>query len=98
MTSKDYILQGIEHADKGRLEKAEKYFRRALEANPGDMAAINNLALMLAKMGDYREAEKILKKAIKRCEHDEGFYQSLKKNLDEIRKMEDRKRKIKKTG
>lgn len=90
-------MQGIEHADKERYEKAEKFFRRALEENPSDLAAVNNLALAVAKIGDIKEAERIIRKAMKSCEHEEGYYHIMKKNLETIRAMESRIRKSKKS-
>jgi len=84
VTDKDNILQGLEHLGKGRLDKAERYFRRAIGESPDDLSAHNNLALTLARKGEKKEAVKILKKALKKCDHDNGFYRTMRSNISRI--------------
>ncbi len=43
-----------------RMEEAERFFRRALDANPGFLRAKEKLALILIRRGSYEDAERLL--------------------------------------
>jgi superkiller protein 3 len=56
---------GLSHLRAGKLPQAEAAFRSAIEAKPTYVAAHNNLAITLERMGQRAEAIKILEKALK---------------------------------
>ena len=58
-------LMGDLYKNKGDLVQAESYFRRSIKANPKDLGPYLNMALMFSADENYKEAEKVLKKAIK---------------------------------
>ena len=64
-----------------------------MEDDPENLAAYNNLALTLAEKGERQEALRVLKKALKMCEHDRGFYTAIKNNMARINSMGKKKRK-----
>jgi tetratricopeptide (TPR) repeat protein len=53
-----------EHQKEGRLEEAERIYRRALRDNPRNVDALRLLALIAAKAGRPDDAEVMLRKAI----------------------------------
>lgn len=54
--SDEMNAKGIEFADRGWLDEAARYFRRAIELDPASGHAWDNLASVLAEKGQYREA------------------------------------------
>ena len=60
------LLMGLGNAAyaSGDLAGAESAFRKASEVSPGDAAALNNLATVLAEMGQLERAEEIAGKAV----------------------------------
>lgn len=54
-----YFLAEI-YLNTGRAEKAEKYFRRAIEVNDKYIRAREKLAHILVRKGEFEEAEKVL--------------------------------------
>ncbi|MDP3543427.1 MAG: tetratricopeptide repeat protein [Elusimicrobiota bacterium] len=59
-------LGNVAFAD-GRLEDAEKSFRKALKSSPGHPGACNNLAMtLLARGGGLEEAEALAREALSR--------------------------------
>ncbi len=59
------VLSAIGSADLklGRLGQAEKVLRRAIEADPTFVPAINNLGVVLMEMGKFGEARAMFQKA-----------------------------------
>lgn len=51
-------------------EKAEVYFRRAVELNPGDRTMLNNLGCCLLYLKKYEEGEVFLRQAVKLAPED----------------------------
>lgn len=47
-------------------DKAEEYFRKALDHDPNFYPSLNNLGLLLIRVGAYKEAEEFLKRAIQK--------------------------------
>ena len=47
-----------------RLDEAEKDFRQAVQDHPGSVAALNNLAQVLADLGRYEEALPVARRAV----------------------------------
>ena len=48
---------GMSYFIEEKYNRAEAYLKRSLEARPGEPAALNNLAVVQAKLGRLREAE-----------------------------------------
>ena len=61
--SKAYIYKGLICAYQDDYVKAVEYFKEALDRDPNDKQAINNLAFALDKLGKKEEARKMMKKA-----------------------------------
>ena len=62
----------------GRLGQAEKMLRRALEADPTFVPAMNNLGVTLMEQGQYGEARVIFQRAFAQ---DSGQTDSIRENL-----------------
>lgn len=56
---------GLEGMAAGETERAEQSFERALEVNPFDPVALNNLAVAKAEQGQFHEATALLERAAK---------------------------------
>lgn len=56
---------GLEGMAAGETERAEQSFERALEVNPFDPVALNNLAVAKAEQGQFHEATAFLERAAK---------------------------------
>lgn len=59
------VLMGEAYAIKGEAEVAESHWRKALEANPGNLSALAPLTTMLFKRGDSARVEELLNKSLK---------------------------------
>jgi Tfp pilus assembly protein PilF len=49
----------------GDLNRAQKYYRRALRTDPQNLEVLNNLATVLAEKLQYRKAIEVWEKALK---------------------------------
>lgn len=56
---------GLQGMAAGETERAEQSFERALEVNPFDPVALNNLAVAKAEQGQFHEATALLERAAK---------------------------------
>ncbi len=66
MLNRDYILSIIEKKlDSGDVEGAIKFIESLIRDNPNDLDALNLLAIAYRLKGDFDEAMRILKKALK---------------------------------
>jgi Flp pilus assembly protein TadD len=63
----------------GRLNQAEQILRRAIEAEPTFVPAVNNLGVVLMETGDYGQARAIFQKAFAL---DSGRTDSIRQNLE----------------
>jgi len=63
--SKNYNLTGAKQFDKGDLAQAEASFRNAINLNPSNFAAYNNLGNVYRKLGKIPKAIEYYKKTIK---------------------------------
>lgn len=57
------IAKGNAAYEKGEYEKAEQYYRDAINRDPGSAAACHNLGTALAKLGKTEDAAKMLEQA-----------------------------------
>ncbi|WP_340112414.1 tetratricopeptide repeat protein [Maribellus mangrovi] len=64
-TVKDYIDKGIEHHNKGELVKATELYQKALETEPENFVALQNLGNVLVKQGKNKDAIPVFEKAYK---------------------------------
>jgi Flp pilus assembly protein TadD len=55
---------GLKVAEKGLWQEARFRFERAVQLEPGNAAALNNLAVSLEQMGEFGEARKAYEKAL----------------------------------
>ncbi len=62
--AKRLLKKGTQEAKAGNLEQARSLIEQSLEANPKDIAALNNLGLVLRKMGKYEEASRRYRQAL----------------------------------
>ncbi|GEM_PF-6353702 len=62
--AKRLLKKGTEEAKAGKLEQARSLIEQSLEANPKDIAALNNLGLVLRKLGKYEEASRRYRQAL----------------------------------
>jgi tetratricopeptide (TPR) repeat protein len=60
-----YNNLGVVYERKGQLDKAEEYFKKAIELDKNFVLAYNNLGLVYGKKGQLNKAEEYFKKAIK---------------------------------
>ena len=73
----------------GNLAGAERAFRRAIQANPQNGAAFNNLAHVLAEQGHYAEALQMVGRAVALGGPNDPLY---RQTLDEIKKLQEMNR------
>jgi Flp pilus assembly protein TadD len=55
---------GLKVAQKGLWQEARFRFERAVQLDPGNAAALNDLAVALEQMGEFEEARKAYEKAL----------------------------------
>jgi tetratricopeptide (TPR) repeat protein len=60
-----YFQLGAEAYKKDKLKEAKGYFYKVVEYLPDDLRGYQNLALILIKLKEYKEAEEIAKKGLK---------------------------------
>lgn len=79
----------MEHFNLDNFELLEKKYRDLLKIDPNDLEALANLGMILSKKGDYKQAQKFLRKALNRAPEDEwllfqyGYVLLLKNSLNE---------------
>jgi tetratricopeptide (TPR) repeat protein len=67
---KEYIETGAALYASGDYSKALEYFSKALQLQPDDFKANNNIALTYMKMGDIDSAKKHFQRALNRCDRE----------------------------
>lgn len=65
-----YNNLGFLNFEQGRVEEAERFFRLALEREPKNLDAINNLAAVLSRSKRYEEALRLFHQALAMVESD----------------------------
>ena len=56
-----WINMGFSLKSQGKTEQAKKYYEKALELDPENLVALNNLSVILSDLGKKQEALKNLK-------------------------------------
>lgn len=86
---------GLKVAQKGLWQEARFRFERAVQIDPGNAAALNDLAVALEQMGEFDEARRAYEKALELKPGD--IY--IQQNYDLFREADDkRNRKSRKKG
>ena len=78
---------GLKVAQKGLWQEARFRFERAAQLDPGNAAALNDLAVALEQMGDFDEARKAYEKALELKPGD--IY--IQQNYDLFREADDKR-------
>lgn len=78
---------GLKVAQQGLWQEARFRFERAVEAEPGNAAALNNLAVALEQMGEFADARKAYEKALE-LKPDDIYIQQ---NYDLFREADDKR-------
>jgi Flp pilus assembly protein TadD len=86
---------GLKVAQKGLWQEARFRFERAVALEPGNAAALNDLAVALEQMGDFVEARKAYEKALELKPGDIYIQQNydLFREADDKRNRKSRKKK-----
>jgi tetratricopeptide (TPR) repeat protein len=61
------LNSGYEMLEKGELDRARQLYEEMLRQDPGNPVALNNLAAILARKGNYEEALSLLNQALGRA-------------------------------
>jgi Flp pilus assembly protein TadD len=78
---------GLKVAQKGLWQEARFRFERAVQADPHNAAALNNLAVALEQMGEFADARKAYEKALE-IKPDDAYIQQ---NYDLFREADDKR-------
>lgn len=78
---------GLKVAQQGLWQEARFRFERAVAAEPGNAAALNNLAVALEQMGEFAEARSAYEKALE-LKPDDIYIQQ---NYDLFREADDKR-------
>jgi Flp pilus assembly protein TadD len=78
---------GLKVAQKGLWQEARFRFERAAQAEPGNAAALNDLAVALEQMGDFAGARRAYEKALELRPNDVYIQQ----NYDLFREADDKR-------
>ncbi|MBI4386264.1 MAG: tetratricopeptide repeat protein [Elusimicrobia bacterium] len=68
---------GVLELEMGRSERAEELFRRALEIDPGQSAALNNLGSLAFLRKDFAKSRELFAKAAEKDSQDPGIWLNL---------------------
>jgi tetratricopeptide (TPR) repeat protein len=71
-----YLIEAMTHEERGQAPQAEAAYRQAL-AKGNLLTAKNNLAMLLAKEGKFKEAENLAKECVAADPKDANFYDTL---------------------
>jgi Tfp pilus assembly protein PilF len=85
--SRQEVKFGIEVAQQGMWREALFRFERAVELDPQNPSALNNLAVALEQMGDFQEARKYYERALE-LKPDDLYIQQ---NYDLFREADDKR-------
>lgn len=86
-TSGQQVKFGIDVAQQGMWREAQFRFERAVELDPQNSSALNNLAVALEQMGEFEEARKYYERALD-LKPDDLYIQQ---NYDLFREADDKR-------
>jgi tetratricopeptide (TPR) repeat protein len=77
------LNSGYDWLEQGKFDQAQKVFEEVLRQDPGHPLALNNLAAIMVKKGNYDQALACLKRALPRAK---GFWVALNRvcNVDGV--------------
>lgn len=81
------VAFGLKVAQKGLWQEARFRFERAVQLDPGNASALNNLGVALEQMGEFEEARKAYEKALELKPGDMYIQQ----NYDLFREADDKR-------
>ncbi len=61
------LVQSYDLLEAGKLDQAQKIFEKILQEHPGEPLALNNLAAVMVKKGEYKQALNYLEQALPRA-------------------------------
>jgi len=93
-TSSQQVKFGIEVAQKGMWREALFRFEKAVEIDPQNPSALNNLAVALEQMGEFEEARGRYERALELSPDD--LY--IQQNYDLFREADDKRNRKKRRG
>jgi Flp pilus assembly protein TadD len=93
-TSEDEVAFGIEVAEKGLWREARFRFQRAVELNPDNASALNNLGVALEQQGEFDAAREAYEKALE-LRPDDLYIQQ---NYDLFRESDDKRNRKKRSA
>ena len=93
-TSAQQVKFGIDVAQKGMWREALFRFQRAVEIDPQNPSALNNLAVALEQVGEFQEARENYERALE-LEPDDLYIQQ---NYDLFREADDKRNRKKRRG
>lgn len=86
-----YVYLGNLAFTRERLDSAESFYRKAMEADPGNADALNNLAwLYYSQMKNLDEAERLAMKALELAKSKRDIYRDTLEKIREIKKRQSR--------
>lgn len=88
----DFLERALELQEQGNLEEAEHFYRKAIERDPDNLTAYNNLAVLCESQGRIDDAMILFRDAIARCTDGEGFRETLERNLNRAKRKKGRKK------
>ena len=92
-SSSQEVKFGVEVAEKGMWREALFRFQKAVEADPQNPSALNNLAVALEQMGEFSEARDNYERALE-LKPDDLYIQQ---NYDLFREADDKRNRKKRT-
>lgn len=93
-TSQEEVAFGIEVAEKGLWGEARFRFQRAVELDPDNASALNNLGVALEQQGDFDGARAAYEKALE-LKPDDLYIQQ---NYDLFRESDDKRNRKKRSA
>jgi Flp pilus assembly protein TadD len=91
-TSRKEVAFGIQVAQKGLWQEARFRFEKAVELDPDNASALNNLAIAFEQQGDFEKAREAYERALKLKPGDMYIQQ----NYDLFREADDKRNRKKK--
>jgi Flp pilus assembly protein TadD len=83
------VRQGLEHLERGRLEKAEQTFRSALAMNPRDDQLLHLVGVAQLRQGRWEEAVHSVQRAISLTKRKADYHNTLGCALRELGRVEE---------
>jgi len=84
-----YHLGGVVWSRKGDLPRATRHFRKAVDLDSKYLKAHESLASILAEQGDYAEAVKVCRGALRAAEKDPKLTRRIQQTMEFYRKRRD---------